>query len=63
MRDLTDVPRGKASWADDNPVRAIEQFLRETPTFVSDRPVPPFNESAMPYSLTHWPMAYLKRVR
>lgn len=63
MRDLTDVPRGKPEWADDNPARAAEDFAARNPAFAIAEPAWPFNESTLAGNVTHWPSAWLKRVR
>lgn len=63
MRDLHDVPRAGKDWKTDNPVTAAHQFLSENPDFVLERPKWPFNESELTEVITHWPDAWLKRVR
>jgi cephalosporin hydroxylase len=35
--DLWDLPRGSPQWKDDNPLRAVEDFLREHPEFEVDQ--------------------------
>lgn len=62
MKDLTDVPRGDASWDTDNPHQAVQDYLKDHPEFEYQQPEWPFNESTLKDNLTHWPMAYLKRV-
>lgn len=61
-RDLTDVPRGKAEWADDHPTAAAEDFVRAHPEFAIEQPAWPFNESDLAENVTHWPGAWLKRL-
>ncbi len=63
MTDLTDVPRGQANWGKDNPESAAADFARDNPDFVLEEPAWPFNESELRARVTHWPGAYLKRVR
>ena len=65
MQDLADVPRGQPSWAEDNAVAAVHDFLKTHPEFVLERPGFHFNESALDAKRmpTHWPDAWLKRVR
>jgi cephalosporin hydroxylase len=63
MQDLHDVPRGKDSWKTDNPVEAVKNFLASHPEFVQEQPAWRFNESELSRNITHWPMAYLKRIR
>lgn len=62
MQELTDVPRGKPEWSDDNPASAAREFAARHPEFVFDPPQPVFNESTLTRTLTHWPDAWLKRV-
>jgi cephalosporin hydroxylase len=62
MRDLTDVPRGEATWASDNPAEAALEFASRHPQFVIEQPLWPFNESALTRNVTHWPHAWLKRI-
>ena len=61
MRDLTDVPRGDAGWAADNPVRAAEQFAAAHSDFVLEQPAWPFCESELTDNITYWPSAWLRR--
>ncbi|MCK5243638.1 MAG: cephalosporin hydroxylase family protein [Desulfobacterales bacterium] len=61
MRDLYDVPRGNPDWIWDNPAAAAEEFLRQHPEFIGDKPQWPFNESPLTENVTHWPGAWLKR--
>ena len=61
MRDLTEVPRGNADWASDNPVAAVEEFVSRHTEFAIEQPAWPFNESQLSENITHWPCAWLKR--
>jgi cephalosporin hydroxylase len=61
MKDLTDVPRGNAHWASDNPAAAAEQFAAQHPEFSIEQPPWLFNESELTENITHWPSAWLKR--
>lgn len=61
MFDLTDVPRGTAEWASDNPTRAARDFATRHPEFVIEQPAWIFNESELTQNITHWPGAWLKR--
>jgi cephalosporin hydroxylase len=63
MQDLADVPRGEASWTDDNPAAAAREFAARSSDFVLEQPPWPFNESALRENITHWPDAWLRRVR
>ena len=61
MKDLYDVPRGKPEWKSDNPVEAVNEFLKKHPEFVLEQPPWPFNESELTENVTHWPSAFLRR--
>lgn len=63
MIDAARTPRGKPEWVTDNPTRAAADFAAENPDFVLEQPAWPFNESALGQNITHWPGAYLRRVR
>ena len=62
MKDLTDVPRGKAEWVWDNPTNAGTEFLQSHPEFTLEQPPWPFNESDLRTNITHWPGAWLRRI-
>jgi cephalosporin hydroxylase len=64
MEFLDDVPRGGGSnWRHDNPAAAAREFAAKHPNFVEEQPAWPFNESALDQNITHWPSAWLKRVK
>lgn len=63
MRDLYDVPRGKREWADDNPAAAAADFAQSHPDFILEQPAWVFNESALTKNITHWPGAWLRKLR
>ncbi|MEA2077653.1 MAG: CmcI family methyltransferase [Candidatus Marinimicrobia bacterium] len=63
MRDLHDVPRGNPEWIWDNPAEAALEFAAKNPEFVVEQPEWPFNECELTENITHWPGAYLRRVR
>lgn len=69
MEFLTDSPRAQkqypkvADWAWDNPKKAVLDFVSENPDFVIEEPPFPFNEGEIDFRVTHWPSAYVKRVR
>ncbi len=62
MKDLADVPRGKADWTWDNPANAAEEFARLHPEFRLESPAWRFNESDLTDPVTHWPGAWLRRI-
>jgi len=61
MREVHDVPLGKAHWASDNPAQAAEDFAMTHPNFVLETPAWRFNESPLNKSITAWPCAWLRR--
>ncbi len=61
MEDLTDVPRGEAGWATDNPAEAARDFAARHPEFTLEQPPWPFNESELGSNVTHWNSAWLRR--
>lgn len=63
MFDLHDVPRGHAAWKEDHPTRAARDFAAKHPEFVVEQPKWPFNESHLEQNITHWPGAWLRRIR
>lgn len=63
MQWLYDVPRGRPEWKWDNPAAAVYEFTSHHPEFVIERPAWPFNESALTENITHWPNAWLRRLR
>jgi cephalosporin hydroxylase len=63
MKDLTDAPRGKPEWERDNPAQAAIDFAARRDEFVIEPPARVFNESNLDLEITHWPSAWLRRVR
>lgn len=63
MQALHDVPRGRPEWVWDNPSAAAVEFLKLHSEFAVEQPPWPFNESSLRRNITHWPGAWLKRVR
>jgi cephalosporin hydroxylase len=62
MMWLSDVPRGRTEWRDDNPEAAAREFVGLNDGFVLEQPEWPFNESELGTNVTHWPGAWLRRV-
>lgn len=66
---LNQTPRAQreypasAGWSTNNPKRAAEDFAGENPAFAIVEPGFPFNEGSIDFRITHWPSAYLRRVR
>lgn len=63
MKYLYDVPRGKPEWNWDNPVSAALEFVAKNSKFIVEQPEWQFNESELTDNITHWPNAYLKRIK
>jgi len=63
MQDLYDVPQGKVEWKNNNPAEAAIEFARNHPNYVIEQPPWIFNESELDKNITHWPGAWLCRVK
>ena len=70
MEFLDTTPRAKkqyaktvGSWKKDNPKQAALDFVKENKNFVIEEPKFPFNEGAIDFRITHWPSAYVKRIK
>jgi cephalosporin hydroxylase len=63
MNQVYDTPRGKTEWVTDNPEAAAQVFVLSHPEFVIEKPAWPFNESNLSENVTHWPGAWVKRIR
>ncbi|MFA6544088.1 MAG: CmcI family methyltransferase [Limisphaerales bacterium] len=63
MHDLHDTPLGRPEWTGDNPTAAAREFAARHPEFQHGQPPWPFNESTLRHNVTHWPEAFLRRVR
>jgi cephalosporin hydroxylase len=53
---VSDIPRGKLEWKEDNPLAAIELFLKENDDFVID-------ETYTRLGITQSPNGYLKKIK
>lgn len=63
MSLVRDTSRGNESWLTDNPTEAAREFAEKNPDFIVEQPSWPFNESSLDSNVTHWPGAWLKRLR
>jgi len=63
MEWVADVPRGESNWKECNPMRAVEEFLQSTDSFIEEQPTWQFNEGLHSTNVTHWPKAWLKRIK
>jgi len=61
MADFAASPRGRADWAWDNPIPAVESFLAANDQFVAEEPAFAFNEGRVRARVTYWPRCYLRR--
>ncbi len=63
------TPRAKkeysnaADWKNDNPKRAAEDFTKENKNFKIVEPEFLFNEGSIDFRITHWPSAFIKRIK
>lgn len=53
---VSDIPRGKPEWLEDNPLGAIDEFLKENDDFVIDH-------SYTRLGITQSPLGYLRKVK
>jgi cephalosporin hydroxylase len=63
MERLAGAPRSEPDWASNNPLAAIDEFLREDERFVAEEPEFAFNEGLVTERVTYWPRGFLRRVR
>jgi cephalosporin hydroxylase len=63
MQQVTGAPRTEADWTWNNPITAVETFLKSHPEFSAHEPEWPFNEGVIEDRVSYWPQAYLRRNR
>lgn len=63
MQELSQLPTIPKSWSYDNPVSAINIFLKENKNFILEEPKWMFNESKLNKSISYWPKGFLKKIR
>lgn len=51
------------TWKENNPKKAAEDFVKNNINFIIEEPIFPFNEGSIDFRVTHWPSAYLKRIK
>ena len=61
MRDLTDVPGGDPTWADDNPAAAARAFAHDHPEFELRQPDWKVHDSPLTGNVTYWADGWLRR--
>ena len=63
MSMVAESPRGQIDWKANNPSEAAKQFLKSHPEFILQTPNWRFNESELTETVTHWPEAWLKKIK
>ena len=64
MRDVAGAPRSGSDWAENNPVAAVDTFLRADPRFERHHPKRTFDESlGVGTNLTYFRDGWLRRIR
>jgi len=69
QKHLNDTPRAikeyneSITWTNNNPLNAIFDFISENDSFIIEEPNFPFNESDIDFRITHWPSAFLKKIK
>jgi cephalosporin hydroxylase len=61
MKQVTGAPRTAPDWTWNNPLSAIDDFLRRRDDFLSEEPPFSFNEGLVTDRVTYWPRAFLRR--
>jgi cephalosporin hydroxylase len=63
MAYLENAPRTQADWRENNPLAAVQEFLKNETNFVVEEPIFSFNEGLIKERVTYWPAGFLKRVK
>jgi cephalosporin hydroxylase len=69
QKDVIDTPRAikeyvdVSTWNKNNPYQAIIDFVNINHDFIISEPEFPFNEGNIDFRITHWPSAYIKRIK
>ena len=61
MKQVKGGQRTHENWEWDNPLTAIEEFLKNNKDFIVEEPKWPFNEGLITERVTYWPNAFLKK--
>lgn len=61
MQQVVGAPRTQEDWTWNNPISAINEFLKKHPEFECVEPKWPFNEGFIKERVTYWPKAYLRK--
>jgi cephalosporin hydroxylase len=59
--DLHDVPRGKGGWKEDNPKKALLEFLEQHPEFIQKTPKKLYDRGKMEYTPSHFKGGWLQK--
>jgi len=62
-RAKRDYPGYSASWPDNNPRKAVADFVANHDNFIIDEPAFKFNEGTIDFRVTHWPSCFLKKIK
>ena len=62
MKDICGAPRTLPDWEWNNPLSAIDKFIKSNNKFIIQEPKWPFNEGTIKNRVTYWPKAFLKRI-
>jgi len=63
MQELSQFPNIPKNWSYDNPVSAVDIFLKENKNFILEEPEWIFNESKLNKNISYWPRGFLKKIR
>jgi cephalosporin hydroxylase len=63
MGKLVNAPRSKPDWGENNPERAVLDWIGRHPEFVLEEPAFAFNEGLVTERVTYWPNSFLRRLR
>lgn len=63
MTAAAGAPLARDDWAWNNPLAAVEEFLKTHNEFVAEAPVPVFNEGSITQGVSYWSGGWLRRTR
>jgi cephalosporin hydroxylase len=63
MGKLAGAPRSQPDWAENNPRRAVQEWVAGHPEFHIEEPEFVFNEGQVHERVTYWPDAFIRRIR
>lgn len=62
ISEMSDAPKGKAYWEEDNPLSAVDAFLSHHSEFVVEAPAWPYNDTELTTPLSFLGGGWLKRI-